>query len=122
MEFVLKGFNTTESIRRFVFETIGADRTRGTVAVTADLTLVRRHAIQVQNLPLLCRQLLESLDPATIAGSTVSLTEASLAEVNRIAKAAVEEKKPRKARPPVSSNVGKAWRGPANAMLMPKMH
>ena len=122
MEFVLKGFDTKDSIRRFVFETITADRTRSTVVVTADLTLARRHSIQVQNLPLLCRQLLESRDPGTVAGATLALTEANMAEVTRIARAAVEEKKPRKTRPPVSSNVGKAWRGPANAMLMPKMH
>ena len=122
MEFVLKGFDQSDSLRRFVFETIDADRSRSTVVVTADLTLARRHSIQVQDLPLLCRQLLESLDRSTIAGAELTLTEAGMAEVNRVAMAAVEERKSRKVRPPVSGNVGKAWRGPFNSMVMPKLH
>ena len=120
MEFVFMGFDQLNTLRRFTFEGIAADHSRIKVVVIADLTLARHHAIQVQHLPLLCRQLLESCDPAMLAAGSVTLTEVDMEKVSSAARAAVDEFKPRRSRAAVSSNVGSAWRGPANAMLVPK--
>jgi hypothetical protein len=59
MEFVLVGFGDERSIRRFVFEGIATDRTRKQFSVTVDLSTLRKHQIAIQELPLLCRRLLE---------------------------------------------------------------
>jgi hypothetical protein len=57
--FVLKGFSQQERFRLFSFEGIGADQVRKLFTVHADLTLIRGYGIHLQDLPLLCRGLLE---------------------------------------------------------------
>jgi len=59
MQFVFTGFKHTESLRVFEFEGIADDRTRSNYFVSADLMLIRRYGIRVQELPLLCRRFLE---------------------------------------------------------------
>lgn len=59
MDFVLTGFHQLENVRRFYFDTAGDARTRQRVTVGADLNLIRRYKIPLQELPLLCRRLLE---------------------------------------------------------------
>src|SRR5229473_1807219 len=62
MQFVLTGFTPGTGLRVFEFEGIGADRTRTEFTVRTDLSLIRRYGIRVQELPLLCRGLLERHD------------------------------------------------------------
>jgi hypothetical protein len=112
MEFLLRGFDQSDSVRRFRFESVDARHTRATIVVVADLTLARQYGIQVQNLPLLCRELLMRSDPSSLAAGLLALTAADMAALQTAAKAKVEEKKPRRVRPVVSSNTGKAWRAP----------
>ena len=111
MEFVLVGFIHSGSRRRFTFESNGADHRRTPVVVVADLTLARAYAIQVQDLPLVCRELLEHSEPCAVAAGVVTLTEAHMAALRTARSLATEEKKPRRSRQPVSANVGNAWRG-----------
>ena len=59
MQFVLTGFTQDVGFRVFTFEGIAADRVRTAFTVRADLALIRRHGIRIQELPLLCRSLLE---------------------------------------------------------------
>ncbi|MFZ0592139.1 MAG: hypothetical protein WAM39_16860 [Bryobacteraceae bacterium] len=59
MQFSLVGFSQDTGFRVFAFEGVGADRTRTTYTVRADLALTRRYGIRMQELPLLCRGLLE---------------------------------------------------------------
>ena len=59
MEFILTGFRQQHSVRLFAFEGIAEDRTRTQFTVGADLALIRKYDIRVQELPLLCRGLLE---------------------------------------------------------------
>jgi hypothetical protein len=59
MQFVLVGFTQDAGFRVFAFEGIGEDRTRTKFTVRADLALIRGYEIRVQELPLLCRGLLE---------------------------------------------------------------
>jgi hypothetical protein len=59
MQFVLVGFTQDAGFRVFAFEGIGEDRMRTQFTVRADLALIRGYEIRVQELPLLCRGLLE---------------------------------------------------------------
>jgi hypothetical protein len=59
MEFVLTGFRQDNNVRRYTFQGIADDRKRSEFTVGVDLALVRKHRIPMQELPLLCRGLLE---------------------------------------------------------------
>ena len=59
MQFSLIGFRQDTGFRVFTFEGTAADRTRTAYTVRADLALTRKHGIRVQELPLLCRGVLE---------------------------------------------------------------
>jgi hypothetical protein len=58
-QFVLKGFSQVMGARIFEFEGVEADRTRTIFTVQADLAMSRRYGIALQELPLLCRTVLE---------------------------------------------------------------
>ena len=62
MQFVLVGFSSDLGFRVFSFEGIAEDRTRTRFAVRTDLALIRNYGIRVQELPILCRGLLERRD------------------------------------------------------------
>ena len=66
MQFILTGFTQDTGFRVFAFERIGADRTRTAFTVRTDLDLIRKYGIRVQELPLLCRALLERRDEAEL--------------------------------------------------------
>lgn len=59
LKFILSGFSQVVGQRVFAFEGIASDRTSFSFTVTADLTLTRRYGILLQELPLLCRAVLE---------------------------------------------------------------
>ena len=59
MQFILTGFTQDTGFRVFAFEGIAGDRTRTAFTVRTDLALIRRYGIRLQELPLLCRGLLE---------------------------------------------------------------
>ena len=111
MQFVFRGFIAAGECRDFAFECVAADRTRTAVIVRADLVLARRYGIRVQELPLLCRRLLER-DEGGVK-SRVTFTEeemcrhASDCAAARAAAAANKRSFPRK---PVSEKVGAGWR------------
>lgn len=109
MEFVLTGFRQFETFRRFYFEAVGAGRDRKQVAVDADLDLMRRHRIPLQELPLLCRRLLDSRGKA----ESILFKESDIAQYIKDRNAAMDAslEKRRARRPPVSGRVGLAWRG-----------
>lgn len=61
MEFLLVGFCQKENIRHYSFQGIGDDRSgRMEFSVGVDLTLLHKHGIPLQEVPLLCRFLLAS--------------------------------------------------------------
>jgi hypothetical protein len=62
MQYTLIGFGQDAGFRVFTFEGLGEDRTRTRFTVKADLALIRGYEIRVQELPLLCRGLLERRD------------------------------------------------------------
>jgi hypothetical protein len=64
MEFVLIGFRQEKNIRRYAFDAVSSSHVRTHVTVGADLSLARAYRIPLQELPLLCRRLLEDLTEA----------------------------------------------------------
>jgi hypothetical protein len=112
MQFILTGFTQELAFRVFAFERMGLDRIRTKYAVKADLALVRRYGIPVQELPLLCRNLLDRRDEGE-AAHTLTFTEDDMClhAKDRVAAreaAALKRKPPRR---PATQNVGAAWRG-----------
>jgi hypothetical protein len=113
MDFILTGFHQDANVRQFSFQGIATDRTRTEFTVGADLGLIRKYQIPVQELPLLCRRLLEEhmiSDPQT----TVVFTEEDMrnfAKNRADAKEQASQRKKLPRRPPVN-NSGRAWRAP----------
>jgi len=111
MLYILTGFTHDVGSRVFAFECVGEDRTRTAYSVRADLALSRKYGIRVQELPLLCRSILEQRD-GNDAQRAFTYTEAAMCLRASIrATEAAEQKKKTPRRPP-TENVGNAWRGP----------
>ena len=77
MQFILTGFTQNAGFRVFAFEGIAGDRTRTAFTVRTDLALIRRYGIRIQELPLLCRGLLEQRDEGE-QERTMTFTEAGM--------------------------------------------
>jgi hypothetical protein len=109
MQFVLAGFRQVDNVRRYYFDVVGEDRTRKQVVVAADLGLVHQYRIPLQELPVLCRRLLEG----RVKIETITFTEREMAQYadERSQAASAAAAKRRTHRPPVSDRVGNAWRG-----------
>jgi hypothetical protein len=109
MEFVLVGFKQLNAIRQYCFNVVGQDGSRQQVIIEADLGLIRRYGIPLQELPLLCRRLLErraKIETAVFAETDmVQYVKERAAQLQ----ASVEKRRPH--RHPVSNRVGQAWRG-----------
>lgn len=112
MQFVLNGFNEDSGYRVFAFDGIGADKARTNFTVRIDLALSRRYGIRLQDLPLLCRSVLDGRDEAESARAYTY----SEAEMNRFAASAAERVAAAKAkRPPTrppNKQLGETWRSP----------
>lgn len=109
MTFTLTGFEEGKGgVRRFAFQCVAADRSKTNVIVDADVSLARKYQIRLQELPLLCVRLLESLDSEGLAGA-ITLTEERMNVIQAAARLAAE-KKPRNAprRPLVTA--ADSWR------------
>lgn len=81
MDYVLTGCRNAASIRVFTFDRVASDRTRTSFTVSIDTGLIRKYAITLQELPLLCRQLLEKREPAAGVQS-MTFTEAEMATLS----------------------------------------
>lgn len=111
MQYILTGFTHDLGFRVFAFERIGEDRVRTAFIVRADLALARKYGIRTQELPLLCRSVLEQREGSDTE-RTFTYTEAAMstrANLCAIEAAAQKRKPPRR---PASENVGAAWRSP----------
>jgi hypothetical protein len=112
MRFVLTGFTHDVGFRVFAFEGIGEDRARTKCTVRADMALVRIYGIHIQELPLLCRGLLDRLGEGDDMSSlTFSEDEMRVWATERTAakEAAASRRKP--PHRPAAENLGASWRG-----------
>jgi hypothetical protein len=113
MQFILTGFRQDTSIRVFAFEGTAPDRTRTEYTVKADLALTRRYGIQTQDLPLLCRRLLDQRGESsrqyaiTFTEEEMRLHARACTEAHN---AALLRRKPAR-RPVITSQTGSGWRG-----------
>jgi hypothetical protein len=110
MTFILTGFTEETGSRVFAFERVGANGTRLAYTVRANLGLTRTYGIALQELPLLCRGMLDRL-PEGAETRTLTFTEEGMRvhADNRAAErnAARQRKAPR--RPP-AENAATGWR------------
>lgn len=109
-QFLLTGFTQAAAIRIYAFEgRIGARHIGYTVEV--DLALIPGFGIRIQDLPLLCRELLQQrAQPDEI--SSVVFTEQQMrshAEKLAVARDEAEHRK-KQARHPASADVETGWR------------
>jgi hypothetical protein len=108
--FILTGFNQTAGIRVYAFEGVSAGR-RLDYTVKVDLSLIPGYGIRIQDLPILCRDLLQQrVDPGEI--SSLTLTEEDMrshAEKREIAREEASQKK-KPPRHPANTNQGASWR------------
>jgi hypothetical protein len=113
VQFTFTGFSQDTGFRVFAFEGTAADRTRTECKVRADLALIRIYGIRVQELPLLCRGLLERLGEVG-QSCTVTFTEEEMrlhAHGCAEARNAALQKRKTVRRPP-TNHAGSGWRGP----------
>jgi hypothetical protein len=111
-QFILTGFSQTAGIRTYAFEGIG-DRGRADYSVEVDLALIPGYGIRIQDLPLLCRELLQQrVEPDEISALTFTEQDMrSLAERRATEREKAEQRK-KPARHPANANPGASWRNP----------
>lgn len=111
-QFLLTGFTQTAGIRIYAFEgTIDARRISYTVEV--NLALIPGYGIRIQDLPLLCREILEQHEDP-VESSAFVFTEAHMrghADKLAFARAEAESRK-KQPRHLANANPGTAWRRP----------
>lgn len=97
MQFSLTGFSQDKGFRVFAFEGSTADRTKTKFSVKTDLALIQRYGIRMQELPLLCKGLLDRRDEDD-QQRTFVFTEKEMClyanECARAREAALQKRKP----------------------------
>jgi hypothetical protein len=88
MQFTLTGFTQDSGCRVFAYDGVGEDRVRIKYTVSADLALSRKYGIRLQELPLMCLEILErtnAMDDIEVVSAepvvtlrTLSFTEAAM--------------------------------------------
>ena len=109
MSYILTRFSYDAGFRVLTFECIEKDHARTEYNVRADLTLARKYGILAQELPLLCRRLLEQQTDVKTSNLTFTDNDMRVYASDRAAIAAAHKHKPPR-RPP-GNNLGSAWRG-----------
>ena len=77
MEYQFTGFTHRGEFREFAFFGVADDRSKTPFKVIADLGLSRKYHIAVQELPLLCKRLLEQM-PEGVGSRTLTFTETDM--------------------------------------------
>ena len=120
MQFILTGFTQDIGYRVFAFEGVAIGQIRTAFTVRADLALSRRYGIAMQELPLLCRGLLDrrgegvETEVENVENHSLTFSEDDMRACadKRAADRAVAALKRKAPRRPVVENAGAAWRGP----------
>jgi len=73
-DFILTGFRQTNGIRYYVYQGHHDDGSSSEFTVDAEVRLLQKHGIGLQELPLLCRRLLEKQNP-DVSLRAVTFTE-----------------------------------------------
>ena len=111
MRIIFVEFEQITGVRQFMFDCISDEKLPAVrTSVSADLALARKYGISLQALPLLCRQLLESM-PADSLTTPVSLTEECMVQIRKTTALPGSMRATRPRTPVVDST--HAWRRPA---------
>jgi hypothetical protein len=109
--YILKGFSQETGFRVFTFERVGVDECRATFTVKTDIALTLRYGIRLQELPLLCRGLLEQGDAdETVRAFTFAEDDMCRHADEASARAALARVSKHRRPPPAASTPG--WRLP----------
>ena len=108
MNYTLATFKERSGIRQFLFNCVAGDRSTTTIIVCADVALARKHDIRLQELPLICLRLLESIEDGNLTPA-ITLTEDHMIAIQTAARDKAEKKPHHPPRRP-SPAVGQAWR------------
>jgi hypothetical protein len=100
--FTLTGFTEVTGFRVFAFEATEADRSRTKYTVRADLALSRQYGIRIQELPLLCRGLLDRRAEGDTTRA-LTLTQEDM-QLHAAASSALDAAKRKKGMPPQVSS------------------
>jgi hypothetical protein len=112
LRYILTGFTQNAGFRIFTFEGITADETRTRFVVDTDLALTRRYGIRLQELPLLCRELLQRHDEREQA-RTFTFTEAEMVlHTSRCAAEQEVRQRRNSMHKSTGKHAGSAWRTP----------
>jgi hypothetical protein len=111
--FILNGFSQVKEFRVFEFQGITVDSVRSLFTVSIDLALARKYGIRLQDLPLLCRGVLDQC-----AGGeekrAFTYTEGQMrSHANTLAEREEAARYKRPPREPAPDHVGAAGRVPA---------
>lgn len=113
VQFIFTGFKQDAEVRVFSYEDTARNHEGFRYAVTVDLGLARRYGIQPQELPLMCRGILERREPGDLTGVCI-FTEEEMSlhatHLKDLRRAALLKKKSRFKPPAVVNRVG--WRAP----------
>ena len=121
---IFTGFQQLNGMRVLAYESIAADNSRTVLTVSADLALARNYGISLQDLPLLCRAILENPEREA-TGPKVIYTEEDMrvhaAGASARAKAAKQRRPPRRPNPnqPHTTESGDLADGQAAAAIAP---
>ncbi len=109
----LVGFTHDQGFRVFSFDRLGDDRVRTRYTVRADLALIQTYGIQIQELPLLCRGLLDRCEDGREIQS-LTFTEGDMRDcaTERAAARQAVAKKRKPWRRPADENVRVLASGP----------
>jgi hypothetical protein len=112
LQFFFTGFNQTLNIRHFAFRGVPAEPDSVPFVVSADVSLLRKYGISLQDAPLICLRMLEALEESARASSIV-LTEDFMSTYARARvadreAAALKRKHPKPHGDP--QKLGAAWR------------
>jgi hypothetical protein len=108
MTYTLSGFTDGDGVRRFAFQRAGVGGEKTRITVGADINLARKYEIRLQELPLICLQMLESCGDGALA-EPITLTEDRMITIQTTSRA-LAEKKIRKPAGVNLTTAGKAWR------------
>ncbi|HWS95008.1 MAG TPA: hypothetical protein VN620_00830 [Candidatus Methylomirabilis sp.] len=109
-QFILRGFSQTGGIRIYDFEGIGDGR-RADYTVEVDLALIPGYGIRIQDLPLLCRELLQQrVEPDEISALTFTEQDMRCHAERRATEREEAEQRKKPPRHPANANPGAAWR------------
>lgn len=115
MSFVFRGFQQTNGQRTYTYDGVAADRSRSEFTVLVELAMLRRHKISLQELPLLCRAVLDSEAalPCEQRSYAFGEVQMSVQDAHVAAKAEAAQKR-RKAAPkrPPAHNPEHVWSQP----------